>query len=143
MSATAATESWSVGRWFAAIAGLAVLAGSSAQFLTRWPQLPAATEISHPDYLFDPRTDGPAATDEMLPDPMVFAAPDRRGFSGTAERLRPGLGYSVARSKSNPIGWPWIAPPNALAHPRRWHRFVPVRSDCRCPWCRSVPLPPR
>jgi len=106
MSATAATETWSVGRWFAAIAGLAMLAGSSAQFLTRWPQLPPANEFSHPDYLFDPRTDGAAATDEMLPDPLVFATPDPRGFSGTADRLRPGQRYSVAEFRAAPN---WLA----------------------------------
>lgn len=57
---------------------------------------------------------------------MVFAAPDRRGFSGTAERLRPGLGYSVAEFKVEPN---WLAmdrsaqrlgapPPLASVRPR-------------------------
>ena len=88
MSAAATSEVWGIGRWVIVIGGLALLAGSSAQFLTRWPQLPPAAEIAHPDYLFDPRADGTSTTDELLPDPTAFAAPDPRGFSGAADRLR-------------------------------------------------------
>lgn len=102
MSAAATSGVWGVGRWVIVIGGLALVAGSSAQFLTRWPQLPPAAEIAHPDYLFDPRTDGPSITDELLPDPTAFATPDPRGFSGAADRLRPGQRYSVAEFKAAP-----------------------------------------
>ncbi len=106
MNTMAASESWGAGRWVAVIFGLAALTAGSAKFLTRWPQLPPATELPHPEYLFDPRADLPTPTDELLPDPTSFAAPDPRGFSGAADRLRPGQRYSVAEFKASPN---WLA----------------------------------
>jgi TonB family protein len=113
MSAPAATDTWGAGRWLAVIGGLTLVAGSSARFLTRWPELPRAKEVVHPEYLFDPRPEGSSADNGLFPDPTAFAARDPRGFSGAADRLRPGQRYAVAEFKAVPN---WLAMDRSAQH---------------------------
>jgi TonB family protein len=92
---------WGPGRWLVTVLSLAGLMGASVAGLTRWPALPPTQEIAHPDYLFDPRP--PAQpVGELLPLPTGFALADPKGFSGAAERLRPGQAYTIETFKAAP-----------------------------------------
>jgi TonB family protein len=97
----APNQDWGPGRWLVTVLSLAGIMGASVAGLTRWPALPPAVEIPHPDYLFDPRpTAEPMG--ELLPLPTGFALADPKGFSGAALRLRPGQSYTLEEFKAAP-----------------------------------------
>lgn len=102
----AAPRRWSLARW--AAAGLFFAAAEAGPLMgwTRWPGAAPATPTPVHRVWWLAGQDAPAMANLLAGDPVVFARPDSRGFSGQAERALPRPTYGLAETPSTPS---WLA----------------------------------